>query len=120
MIIGQITLLGMIGLKKSPIASAMMIPLIVATLLFTYYIHQQHFRMTESLPARDAMYYDHKCDNADLDFEFVKGMYVQPELREKEKFPENGNDSDYGSPSNTERDEENMGDENGIKEVRMS
>jgi hypothetical protein len=116
MIFGQVTLLGMIGLKKSPIASAMMIPLLIITLLFTYYIHQEHFRMTESLPAQDAMNFDHKYEHANEDFEFVKDKYIQPELREREKFPENGNESDYGSPSNTERDEENVAEEKGTKE----
>jgi hypothetical protein len=115
MIIGQITLLGMIGLKKSPIASAMMAPLLISTLLFSYYIKQQHFRMTESLPARDAMFSDHKYDHANEGYEFAKDKYLQPELREREKFPENGNESDYGSPSNTERDEENVVEENGTK-----
>jgi hypothetical protein len=115
MIFGQVTLLGMIGLKKSPIASAMMIPLLIITFLFSYYIKQEHFRMTESLPARDAMLSDDKYEHANEDFEFVKDKYIQPEFREREKFPENGNESDYGSPNNTERDEENVVEENGTK-----
>eukprot|EP00980_Cylindrotheca_fusiformis_P002691 scaffold627_cov125-Cylindrotheca_fusiformis.AAC.8 len=109
MFFGQITLLGMIGLKKSPIASGMMIPLLVITGLFTIYIRKQHFRMTESLPARDAMFCDSKYEYANEDFDFVMDKYIQPELREREKFPENGDPADYRGSSN---DEENGANEN--------
>lgn len=79
--------MGLLGLKKSGIASALVIPLIIITILFYAYIKQQHFRVTESLTSRECLKTDLK--NGGLDFSFVKGAYVQPELQAKDEFPEN-------------------------------
>lgn len=90
MIIAQVTILGMLALNKTAIASAMMIPLLVITILFTMYIHQKHFVLTEHLPAKDAVAADSKMNaEREMDFDFVKDIYIQPELRERELFPEN-------------------------------
>jgi hypothetical protein len=85
--IAEFTIAGLLGLKKSGIASALMIPLIIITVLFNAYIKQQHFRVTESLTSRECLKTDLK--NGGLDFSFVKGAYVQPELQAKDEFPEN-------------------------------
>ena len=90
MIIAQVTMVGLLALKQAAIASALMFPLFVITILFTYYIHQKHFLMTEFLPTRECLAIDLKnnCEGL-MDFSFVRGKYVQPELREKEELPEN-------------------------------
>jgi hypothetical protein len=90
MIIAETTIVGMLALNKAAAASAMMIPLLVITILFTVYIHQKHFALTENLPAKDAVMSDLR-NNAEraMDVTFLKEKYVQPELREREVFPEN-------------------------------
>jgi hypothetical protein len=62
--------------------------LIIATMLFNAYIRQEHFRVPGVLPSDECMRYDtQNGDNFDLSF--VKGEYLQKELREeKEAFPE--------------------------------
>ena len=89
MIIAQVTIVGLLALKKAAVASAMMFPLLVFTILFTFYINQKHFAMTEHLPARDCMKIDMKNGEGEMDFSFVRGQYIQPELRETESYPEN-------------------------------
>ena len=58
MIIAELAIVGMLALNKSPIASALMFPLVVVTILFSIYIKQQHFRVAAFIPARDAMLVD--------------------------------------------------------------
>lgn len=92
MIIAQITMVGLLALKKAAVASAMMLPLLIATILFTFYINQKHFAMTEHLPARDCMTIDLRNGEGEMDYSFVRGQYVQPELRETELYPVNATD----------------------------
>jgi hypothetical protein len=115
MIIAQVTMVGLLALKKAAIASALMFPLLIITILFTYYINQKHFLMTEFLPTRECLVIDSKrnCEGQ-MDFSFVRGKYVQPEFREKEVLPENATVEreiaqgfvSFGTPQNSE-----MGDE---------
>lgn len=87
MIIAEITIVGMLALSKAGTASAIMIPLLVITILFTVYIHQKHFALTEHLPAKDAVLVDLR--NSEMNFDFLKDLYVQPEMRDRELLPEN-------------------------------
>ena len=87
MIVAQITIVGMLALSESAAASAMMFPLLVITILFTIYINQQHFKNTQFLPSKEAIAIDMKRSGDD--FNFLRGEYKQPSLREKEKMPEN-------------------------------
>jgi hypothetical protein len=75
---------GLLALKKAGIASILMFPLIIITVLFNAYIRQQHFRVTENLTSRECLKTD--LQNSNLDLSFVKGAYVQPELQDV--FPE--------------------------------
>lgn len=65
----------------------MMVPLIIITLLFNAYLRQQHYRVANYLPSHDCMIADVR--NAGMDLTFLDGSYVQPELQDKEVFPEN-------------------------------
>lgn len=89
MMIAEVTLLGLLGLKKSIIGTTLMFPLLVVTFLFNMYIRQKHFDMTEHLPSQDAILQDRRNEKNGMSHEFLKGLYVQPELREKEVLPEN-------------------------------
>lgn len=92
MIIAELTLVGMIALKKSPIASAMMLPLLIVTILFSIYIKQKHFEVAAFLPALDAIVSDEKNLVDGVDLQFLQSKYLQPELREKGKAPSNTSD----------------------------
>jgi hypothetical protein len=81
------TVTGLLALKKAGIASILMFPLIIITILFNAYIRQQHFRVTENLTSRECLKTD--LQNSSLDLSFVKGAYVQPELQAKDVYPEN-------------------------------
>jgi len=87
MLIAEITIAGLLGLKKATIATPLMIPLIIISFLFTAYIRQKHFRTAENLPSRDALKQDLK-NGDDFDLSFVHDAYLQPELHDKELFPD--------------------------------
>lgn len=76
------------GLKKAVIATPLMIPLIVITILFNAYIRQQHFRAAEFLPSRECLKEDLR-NGPGFDLSFTKGAYVQVEMQDKKKFPVN-------------------------------
>lgn len=90
MLIAQVTIVGMLALNKSGAASALMIPLLIITILFTVYIHQKHFAITEHLPTKDAVVVDLRNNSEnEMDFGFLVGQYIQPELRDRVVFPDN-------------------------------
>lgn len=66
----------------------MMIPLVVSTVLFNAYIRQQHFRVAEYLPLRECVKMDME-NGHDFDLSFIKDAYLQDELSEKIKVPDN-------------------------------
>lgn len=79
--------IGLLALKKSVVGVPLMIPLIVVTALFNTYMHQQHFRTAEFLPAQIGTLADRK-NGPDMDLSFLRDAFVQPELQVKEAFPE--------------------------------
>ena len=90
MMIGEVTIAGFFALKRTPVASAMMIPLLIITSLFIVYLNQMHYKMANYLPAELCMEVDDKhSERGNLDLSFMKGKYRQPELRVKKAFPKN-------------------------------
>lgn len=89
-LIGEVTIVGFLALKKTPAASALMIPLLIITILFVIYLGQQHFKMTKFLSSSQCMDTDRKNNiGRPMNMELLKGQYIQPELRDKRKYPEN-------------------------------
>jgi Calcium-dependent channel, 7TM region, putative phosphate len=87
LMVAQVTLLGVLGLKEGTVAAPMVIPIVVVTALFKSYINQRHFKSVECLPS-------HECHRKDTSSDFYitesfEDLYVQPELLVKEAFPEN-------------------------------
>jgi len=78
MLMAQLTMLGLLGLKKATIASPFFVPLLIITGLFNVYIRQQHFRTAEFLPTRNCLREDMR--RSDHDLGFLKRAYLQPEL----------------------------------------
>lgn len=88
MLIAQITLVGLLALKKAAIATTLMFPLLAITILFNVYIGMRHFYVTEHLPTRDCLQLDRKhFANGGLDFDFLKNKYLQPSLLQREIHP---------------------------------
>jgi hypothetical protein len=76
------------ALQKAVIATPLMIPLIVITILFNAYVRQEHFRVAKYLPSRECMKVDRR-NGPDFDLSFTKDAYLQEELRARAKYPEN-------------------------------
>jgi hypothetical protein len=116
MIIAELTILGFLALKKSEIGSALMVrkylkllcdgfpvtcpapahnsfvllelaALIVVTMLFNAYIREEHFRVANVLPTEISSSRDLK-NREDFNLDFVRGAYLQEELRHKDAFAE--------------------------------
>ena len=90
MIVAQITIVGLLGLKQGAVAAPLMIPLLLLTFLFKAYLGQRHFQSLECLPS-------HECHRKDAASDFYitesfEDLFVQPELLIKEAFPGNIDD----------------------------
>jgi hypothetical protein len=79
--------LGLLGLKQSVVALPLMIPLIVGTALFSWYVNQQHFRVCLYLTPADCFDTDVKHTGT-VDFATWERDYIQPELRTKIVLPD--------------------------------
>eukprot|EP00522_Entomoneis_paludosa_P010249 CAMPEP_0172440364 /NCGR_PEP_ID=MMETSP1065-20121228/1000_1 /TAXON_ID=265537 /ORGANISM="Amphiprora paludosa, Strain CCMP125" /LENGTH=974 /DNA_ID=CAMNT_0013189155 /DNA_START=177 /DNA_END=3101 /DNA_ORIENTATION=- len=86
MFIAQVTIFGLLGLKKGVKQLPLYIPLMCITVLFNLYIRQNHFRVARYLPTRECL----KADLArDFSTIFERGAYVQPQLKaDKEVQPD--------------------------------
>jgi hypothetical protein len=90
-LVAEFTVMGLLGIKKSPIAAALMFPLIIVTIFFVMYIKQKHLSQPEYLPARRCIIVD--LENEELgqfDDSFVYRAYTHPDLKtDKEALPDN-------------------------------
>mmetsp|Transcript_20279 Transcript_20279/g.34620 ORF Transcript_20279/g.34620 Transcript_20279/m.34620 type:complete len:394 (+) Transcript_20279:1167-2348(+) len=82
MLVAQMTLVGMLALKKAAYATPCLVPLMVITVLFNLYIRLKHFRVTAHLPTRDCLQLDKKRHlKGKLNYEFLRNKYLQPALQ---------------------------------------
>ena len=90
-LIAEFTIFGFLALKKAAIAVPLMIPLIIITILFNFYIRQRHFLVSLHLPSRAALKKDlQNQEEGQLDMSFVRGAYCQEALKSKKPiYPEN-------------------------------
>lgn len=74
--------MGLLALKKAAYATPLLLPLIIATVLFQFYIGQKHWKVAGLLPSRKCL----QCDrqNEDRDLSFLGGAFIQPEMLKKE------------------------------------
>ena len=79
MVVGQLTLVGVLSLRQSSFAVPVTVPLIVITLGWIAFLTGEHFRVAEHLPTRDCVLKDR--ENADLGVDFLQDEYLQPELK---------------------------------------
>jgi hypothetical protein len=87
MIIAEIVILGILGLRQSLIAIPLMVPLIVFNSFFYGYVKQQHFRVAEHLTADACMQAEMK-QGSNFDFSFAQNKYIQPALQNETLLPD--------------------------------
>mmetsp|Transcript_53547 Transcript_53547/g.62574 ORF Transcript_53547/g.62574 Transcript_53547/m.62574 type:complete len:486 (-) Transcript_53547:214-1671(-) len=88
-VIAQITIWGVLGLKKGAAQLPFMVLLMFMTLLFGVYIGQQHFKVAEYLPSTECALVDKQNSSRLVSLEFLKDMYLQPSLKCKILYPNN-------------------------------
>lgn len=86
-LISEVTLIGIMSIKKGAVAAALLIPLLIVTILFVFYIKQEHFRVTEFVPSTICKEEDIK-NHGTLDISFLQNAYLQPSLQLKYEYPE--------------------------------
>lgn len=86
LLIAEITIFGLLALKKSIYATPLMLPLIIITVIFQYYIGQEHWHTAARLPSQNCLRCDLRNERKRLDD--IAGQYLQPELREERVVPE--------------------------------
>jgi hypothetical protein len=92
LLVAEVTVTGLLALKKAKLATPLMFPLIIVTALFSVYIRQEHYRIATALSSRLCLKKDSRNEKNGFDLTFLREGYLQPELREKVAFPENMND----------------------------
>ena len=77
----------------------------ICTILFSYYIRQEHFHVADFLPIRNCLKQDTQRTQEELDF--LKGSYLQPEMSaDRRVWPESlsTTENDLKTPSETFHD----------------
>lgn len=87
MVIGQLALTGFLALQRAGAASATMIPLIVATVVFISYLEQRHWKLGEYLPSRVALNRDLENYEEECDYEVFLDSYKNPTLMHPDVQP---------------------------------
>ena len=90
-IIGELTLIGLLILNSAFYAVPALVPLIVITILFIIYVHPVKMHVAKNLPAimcLDVDRADPEADNDPLTYSFVQGKYLQPALTQPLVFPD--------------------------------
>lgn len=97
MVVAQLTLIGLLALKKSPYAGPAMGPLLAITIMFIMFINAEHSTVSEHLPTRDCILKDSEnTAEGPLDMTFVKGVYLQPSLQNEGLEPDYDSSDDGG------------------------
>jgi hypothetical protein len=77
MLVGQTALLAYLVVKEATVAWPFLIPLIIATILWSFYVGQKHFWVAAYLPADRSLVVDSEQTK---DFSEFRGNYVRPIL----------------------------------------
>ena len=87
MVIAQVTLIGIMSIKKSALSSTLLVPLCWGTVFFALYLEQEHYKVTQTLPSTICKRIDYR-NRGNLEMSFLEGRYVQPALQTKLMFPD--------------------------------
>ncbi|KAF4660508.1 hypothetical protein FOL47_007137, partial [Perkinsus chesapeaki] len=111
-IVAEITVMAVLAIKEGAVASPLMVPLFVATILFWVYLEQQHFRVAVYLPSKTCVEIDlARSKLGDIDYshwfgdyrqQALKIPYLRPEIPEGQSPPEELLEAGLGRlPSNS-------------------
>ena len=89
MVVAQITIIGIMSLKKSALGALAMLPLLIGTILFAAYLNQKHYMIAKYLPSTMCKEADIENRTKLMDCSWMKNEYLQPVLKKKLDFPEN-------------------------------
>jgi hypothetical protein len=79
-IVAQLTLVGFLILKSSLYATTLLVPLLIISVLFIFYLNTYELHASAHLPSSDCTEIDRR--NRLKDHSFCNGKYVQPCIRE--------------------------------------
>lgn len=88
MLISEVTLIGIMFLKEGIVAASLLVPLLACTVLFLFYIKQEHFRITKFVPSTICNKQDIRNHDT-LDLSFLRDKYLQPPMKVKSLYPDN-------------------------------
>ena len=81
-IVSELTIVGFLGIKKNPVAAALMFPLIVLTVGFMIYIKQKHLKVGDQLPSVLCVVADARNDaDESVDYSFLKDAFLHPAMK---------------------------------------
>lgn len=81
LVVAELMVVAVLSFKKAAGPSPLMVPLIIATILFYRYLGQQHYRVAEQLPLECCSRADAENAGGDEWNDCAQGKYLQPALK---------------------------------------
>ena len=86
--IGELTLMGTLGLKRAVYTVPALLPLLIITALYALLIYPKKLKVAESLPILTCVELDRQRQEDGTGDAFLVGQYRQPSLKNKVLYPE--------------------------------
>lgn len=86
--IGELTLVGTLGLKQSVYALSALAPLLVITTIYTVLVYPKKIQVADSLPTIVCVELDRQREAEGEGIDFLIGTYLQPSLQQKFVYPD--------------------------------
>ena len=86
--IGQLTLLGTLGLKQAVYALPALAPCLIITTIYTIVVYPKKLQVADSLPTILAVELDRQREAERVGTDFLVGSYLQPALKQKFVYPD--------------------------------
>eukprot|EP00986_Skeletonema_menzelii_P009239 scaffold4151_cov137-Skeletonema_menzelii.AAC.11 len=103
MIVAELILFAVILLKGALTPALLLLPLIVASILFDAYFKKRHYTVTKFLPVGECALVDSQNEGDESLKGLLKGSYLQPALKERMKGVP---DDDKDDPTKCGKNEE--------------
>jgi len=81
--IGELTLLGTMGLKQAIYAVPALAPMLIITILYATLVYPKKMEVAESLPTILSVELDRQRESEGYELDFLKDKYLQPSLKHK-------------------------------------
>jgi hypothetical protein len=89
MLIGQLTLIGVLALKKAVYAVPALTPMLGITILYMALVSPKKIHVSNFLPTVSCVELDRQFSHDDTsNIDFLARQYVQPELQHRRLFPD--------------------------------